>query len=191
MATVGYARVSSAGQKLDVQRESLTKAGCDRIYEEKKSGTNADRPELHKALDFVREGNVFCITRIDRLARSAADLLNIVKRLTEKKVEFRVIDQNIDTTTNEGAFMLTMLAAFAQFETAIRADRQMDGIAAAKAKGVKFGRQAKTTLTSRMDIRRMRDEGMLIKDIIEKTGLSKATVYRALDAAYFDKQSEL
>jgi DNA invertase Pin-like site-specific DNA recombinase len=180
MAVIGYARVSSAGQKLEAQREKLLDAGVERLYEEKKSGTNTDRPELQKALDFVREGDVFCITKIDRLARSAADLLNIVRQLDDKGVQFRVLDQNIDTTTNEGAFMLTMLAAFAQFETAIRADRQADGIAIAKARGTKFGRKAKATDDVAENIRTMRADGLMIREIMAKTGLSKATVYRAL-----------
>ncbi|UWU20160.1 recombinase family protein [Rhizobium sp. CB3060] len=182
MATIGYARVSSAGQKLEVQREKLLDAGVERLYEEKKSGTNTDRPELQKALDFVREGDVFCITKIDRLARSAADLLNIYTRLKNKGVQFRVLDQNIDTTSKEGEFMLTMLAAFAQFETAIRADRQADGIAKAKAVGTRFGRKPKATGDVAENIRTMRTEGLMIREIMAKTGLSKATVYRALTA---------
>ena len=180
MAIIGYARVSSAGQKLEVQREKLLAAGVERLYEEKRSGTNTDRQQLQEALSYVREGDTFIVTKIDRLARSAADLLNIVKQLTDKKVEFRVLDQNIDTTTSEGAFMLTMLAAFAQFETAIRADRQADGIAKAKADGKRFGRKPKATGDVAESIRAMRAEGMLIRDIMQKTGLSKATVYRAL-----------
>lgn len=163
-----------------MQREKLLAAGVDRLYEEKKSGTNTDRPQLQEALAYVREGDVFTVTKIDRLARSAADLLNIVNQLTAKKVEFRVLDQNIDTTTNEGAFMLTMLGAFAQFEAAIRADRQADGIAKAKADGKRFGRKPKATGDVSDSIRTMRAEGLMIREIMAKTGLSKATVYRAL-----------
>lgn len=183
MAIIGYARVSSAGQKLEVQREKLLAAGVDRLYEEKKSGTNTDRQQLQEALAYVREGDVFTVTKIDRLARSAADLLSIVNQLTAKKVEFRVLDQNIDTTTNEGAFMLTMLGAFAQFEAAIRADRQADGIAKAKGQGTRFGRKPKATGDVSADIRAMRAEGLMIREIMAKTGLSKATVYRALSEA--------
>lgn len=183
MAIIGYARVSSAGQKLEVQREKLLAAGVERIYEEKKSGTNTDRQQLQEALAYVREGDTFVVTKIDRLARSAADLLNIVKQLDTKGVQFRVIDQNIDTTTNEGAFMLTMLAAFAQFETAIRADRQADGIAKAKAEGKRFGRKPKATSDVSESIRAMRAEGLMIREIMAKTGLSKATVYRAMAGA--------
>lgn len=182
MAIIGYARVSSAGQKLEVQREKLEKAGVERIYEERRSGTNTDRPELQKALDFVREGDLFCITRIDRLARSANDLLTIYTHLKNKGVKLRVLDQDIDTSTNEGEMLLTMLAAFAQFETAIRADRQADGIAKAKAAGVRFGRKAKATDDVTATIRQYRDGGLLIREIMAKTGLSKATVYRALTA---------
>lgn len=193
MAVIGYARVSSVGQKLDVQREKLIEAYPERdaatgellirIYEEKKSGTNRNRPELAKALDFVREGDIFVISKIDRLARSANDLLNIYTQLKSKGVKLRMLDQEIDTTTKEGEMVLTMLAAFAQFETAIRSERQMDGIASAKAKGTKFGRKTKATDDIATSIRTMREEGMLIREIMTKTGLSKATVYRALGPA--------
>ncbi|MCZ4089088.1 recombinase family protein [Sinorhizobium psoraleae] len=122
----------------------------------------------------------FCVSRIDRLARSATDLLNIVKELQNKGVELRVLDQSIDTSTPAGRAMLQMLAVFAEFETSIRAERQMDGIAKAKAKGTKFGRQPKATDDVTADIRKMRDDGLLIREIMTKTGLSKATVYRAL-----------
>ena len=100
--TIGYARVSSVGQSLDVQLAKLKEYGCSKIYREKKSGVDSNRPELKKCLDYVREGDVLVITKLDRLARSTLDLHKIVKGLNDKDVGFRVLDQSMDTTTKEG-----------------------------------------------------------------------------------------
>lgn len=185
MSLVAYIRVSSIGQSLEVQRDKMLALGVepDHIFEEKRSGVDSNRPALKEALRFARKGDTFVITKIDRLARSAADLLAIVKDLQGKGVELRVLDQSIDTSNPAGRAMLQMLGVFAEFETAIRAERQMDGIAKAKAKGTKFGRKTQATPDVITEIRRLRGEGMLIKDIMARTGLSKATVYRALDNA--------
>ncbi|WP_176056012.1 recombinase family protein [Brucella intermedia] len=185
MAMVAYIRVSSIGQSLDVQRDKMLALGVepDHIFEEKRSGVDSNRPALKDALRFARKGDTFIITKIDRLARSAADLLAIVKDLQGKGVELRVLDQSIDTSNPAGRAMLQMLGVFAEFETAIRAERQADGIAKARAKGTKFGRKTQATPDVVTEIRRLRGEGMLIKDIMARTGLSKATVYRALDNA--------
>lgn len=182
MALVGYIRVSSVGQSLEVQRDKMIEIGVqpDHIFEEKKSGLDANRPALRDAIRFARKADIFCISRIDRLARSATDLLNIVKELKGKGVELRVLDQSIDTSNPAGMALLQMLAVFAEFETSIRAERQMDGIAKAKATGTKFGRKAKATLDVTEQVRQLRHEGLLIREIMTKTGLSKATVYRAL-----------
>jgi DNA invertase Pin-like site-specific DNA recombinase len=123
---------------------------------------------------------VLTITRIDRLARSATDLLNIVRDLGKRGAELRVLDQAIDTGTPAGRAMLQMLAVFAEFETAIRSERQMDGIAKAKADGVKFGRKPARTPDKVAEIKAMRDGGATVPEIMKAMGLSKATVYRAL-----------
>ena len=182
MTLVAYIRVSSIGQSLEVQRDKMLALGveADHIFEEKRSGVDSNRPALKDALRFARKGDTFVITKIDRLARSATDLLNIVSELKTKGVSFRVLDQDIDTGSPAGRAMLQMLAVFAEFETAIRSERQMDGIAKAKEQGTKFGRKAQATDDVVSDIRRMRAEGLLIKEIMKSTGLSKATVYRAL-----------
>lgn len=191
MALVAYIRVSSIGQSLEVQRDKMLALGVepDHIFEEKRSGVDSNRPALKEALRFARKGDTFVITKIDRLARSAADLLSIVKDLQGKGVELRVLDQSIDTSNPAGRAMLQMLGVFAEFETAIRAERQMDGIAKAKAKGTKFGRKTQATPDVVTEIRRLRGEGMLIKDIMARTGLSKATVYRALDNASVEAEA--
>lgn len=182
---IAYIRVSSIGQSLEVQRDKMLALGVnpEYIFEEKRSGVDSNRPALKEAIRFARKGSVFVITKIDRLARSATDLLSIVQELERKGVELRVIDQNIDTTTPAGRAMLQMLAVFAEFETAIRSERQMDGIAKAKAKGVHFGRKTQATPDVVAEIKRLRGEGVLIKEIMRRVGLSKASVYRALSGS--------
>lgn len=182
MATVGYARVSSVGQSLDVQMQKLKGFGCDKIYKEKKSGLDAGRPELSKCLDYVRDGDVLVVTKLDRLARSTVDLHNIVDGLNSKGVGFVVLDQSFNTTTKEGRLMFGILATIAQFETELRKERQVDGIAAAQSRGVQFGRKAKLTDEQIAELRQRRADGVLIKDLMSEFGLSKASVYRLLKA---------
>jgi len=185
VALVAYIRVSSIGQSLEVQRDKMLEigVGADHLFEEKRSGIDTNRPALKEALRFARKGDVFVITKIDRLARSATDLLKIVEQLQNKGVALRVLDQQIDTSTPAGIAMLQMLAVFAEFETAIRKERQMDGIAKAKEKGTKFGRKAQVTPELAAEVLGMRQGGDLIPDIMQKTGLSKASIYRALEMA--------
>lgn len=178
MAKVGYARVSSVGQSLDVQLEKLE--GCDKIFSEKASGVDGSRPALKACLEYLREGDTFVFTRIDRLARSVTDLSAIVAGLAAKGVTVKAIDQGIDTGSPEGRAMINMLATFAQFETEIRKERQAEGIAKAQRQGVKFGRKPKATEDVQARVRALRAEGVLIKDIMQETGLSKSSVYRVL-----------
>lgn len=133
---VGYARVSSRTQSLGIQTDALTRAGCKKLFAEKMSGTRTEgRKELERMLDYVREGDVLVITKLDRLARSLPDLLKITARLEEKGVQLRCLDQAIDTTTPEGRMTYQILGAVAEFETNIRKARQREGIDAALAKG--------------------------------------------------------
>ena len=138
--SIGYARVSSIGQSLEVQLDKLK--DCDKVFQEKCSGKQTDnRPELLKALDYVRDGDSLVISRLDRMARSVLDLAKIAEKLKQKGVGLRVLDQSIDTSTSEGKLMFHMLGAFAEFENDIRRERQQDGIAKAQANGVRFGRK--------------------------------------------------
>ena len=180
MATIGYARVSSVGQSLEVQQDKLNEYGCTKIYQEKRSGTTANRPQLKQCLDYVRDGDVLVITKLDRLARSTLDLHKIVEQLNSKNVGFKVLDQSIDTTTKEGRLMFSILASIAEFETELRKERQMEGIAKAKQNGVPFGRKAKVTDKQIEEMRSKRSEGVLIKDLMSQYQLSKASVYRLL-----------
>lgn len=180
MAIVGYARVSSADQSLTIQIDKLKAYACNRIYQEKYSGTTADRPELKACLDYVREDDVLVITKLDRLARSTFHLTQIADTLKNKGVELVVIDQNIDTGTPTGKLMFNMLAAIAEFETELRKERQMEGIAKAKKNGVKFGAKAKLTEAMIAQMKTERNAGVLIKDLCFKYRISKASVYRLL-----------
>jgi DNA invertase Pin-like site-specific DNA recombinase len=141
---IGYARVSSTGQSLELQLEALAAAGCDKIYREKASARSTDgRPELERALDQLRTGDELAVTRLDRLARSVPDLYAIVQRIDQAGASFSCLHQAIETGTATGKLMLGVLGAVAQFERELTRERQREGIAAAKARGVyRKGRKA-------------------------------------------------
>ena len=178
MALVGYARVSSVGQSLDVQLDKLKH--CDKIFQEKKSGSSGRRERLSACLEYVREGDTLVVTRLDRLARSTLHLCQIADELKRKQVNLRVLDQNIDTNDATGRLLFNMLGAIAQFETEIRAERQMDGIQKAKQRGVRFGKKRSLNTDQIVELRQRRKEGVLIKTLMKDYNLSKATVYRYL-----------
>jgi DNA invertase Pin-like site-specific DNA recombinase len=179
MTTVGYARVSSTGQDLSVRLEKL--AGCGKVFKERRSGVDTGRPELKRCLEYLREGGTLLVTKIDRLARSTSDLYRIISELTEKGVAFEVVDDlSIDTTSRTGKLVMGILALIAEFENDIRRERQMDGIAKAKERGVHFGRKPELTAEKVAKIRALRKKGTTVPDIIRRVGLSKATIYRAL-----------
>ena len=175
---IGYARVSSRGQKLDIQFDSL--ADCDRVFYEKASGASAkDRPELQKALDYVRDEDVFVVTKLDRLARSVVDLANIVKRFQKKNVDLVVLDQGIDTTTLYGRLQFNILAAIDEFERELIRERSTEGRAKAVARGVKFGARPKLTKKEVEDlVRDYEAPDCSKKEIAEHYGISRSSVYR-------------
>lgn len=178
MATYGYARVSTTDQDLSIQREALKAAGCEIIREEKVSGTSMNgRVELTTLLEFVRSGDVLMVTRLDRLARSVMDLSSIVEQLQAKGVALKATEQPVDTSSAAGRAFLQMLGVFAEFETAIRKERQMEGIAKAKVKGVYKGRKPSVPVD---DIKRMKSEGMSPSAIAKQLGVARSSVYRAL-----------
>lgn len=174
----GYARVSSVDQDLTIQEEALRSAGATLILKEKKSGTTTEgREELSRLLDFVRDGDTIIITRIDRLARSIGDLAAIVKRLEERGVSLMATEQPIDTRTPAGRAFLQMLGVFAEFETAIRKERQLEGIAKAKKEGVYKGRKASVDGAK---IAELVAAGKGATEIAKTLGIGRATVYRYL-----------
>lgn len=180
MALIGYARVSSVGQSLDVQLDKLQY--CDKIFQEKKSAASGKRPRLEACLEYVRAGDSLVVTRLDRLARSTLHLCTIADELERKGVHLQVLDQNIDTSDATGRLLFNVLGAIAQFETEIRAERQMDGIQKAKEQGVKFGRNKKLRPEQIEELRQRRGEGELIKTLMADYQLSKSSVYRYLNA---------
>lgn len=179
---VGYARVSSSSQSLEVQHEHLKAAGCEKVFAEKRSGrTTEGRDALADAIDFVREGDVLAVTRLDRLARSVVDLHRLIEQLTAKGCGFRVLQQSgIDTTTSTGKLTLSILGAVAEFEADIRRDRQRDGIERAKAKGVYRGRRP-TIDTARIET--LVATGMTPAAIARNMGIGRASVYRLMGKA--------
>jgi DNA invertase Pin-like site-specific DNA recombinase len=179
MANVGYARVSSVGQTLDVQLGTLKH--CDKIFQEKKSGASSKRQRLKTCLEYVREGDTLVVTRLDRLARSTLHLCQIAAELERKRVDLRVLDQNINTGDATGRLLFNMLGAIAQFETELRAERQKDGIQKAKERGVKFGKRKKLSPPQIAELQNRRGQGILIKTLMKDYNLSKSSVYRYLN----------
>lgn len=177
--TIGYARVSSDDQDCAIQEAALRAAGCTVIRSEKHTGTTtAGREKLETVLSFIRAGDALMVTRIDRLARSVADLEGIVERLRCKGAHLRATEQPIDTSTPAGIAFLQMLGVFAQFETALRKERQMEGIAKAKAAGVYKGRKPSVPTEA---VRQLRANGVSPTEIAKQLGIGRASVYRVLN----------
>lgn len=184
MALVGYARVSTGQQDHSAQLEKLKAAGAEKIFAEKRSGLDGQRPELARCLEYVREGDTLIVTKLDRLARSTADLYRIVSGLEDKGVAFKVLDDSaVDTASRTGKLVMGILALIAEFETEIRRERQMEGIAKARAEGRSGGRPTLVTDSIRGQIRALRAKGASIRSIAADVGLSKATVQKVLGTA--------
>lgn len=181
MATYGYARVSSSSQSLSIQQEALKTSGCDVVRSETQTGTKLDgRTELETIIQFARAGDSLTVTRIDRLARSVADLAAIVSRLEAKGVSLRVLEQPVDTSSAAGRCFLQMLGVFAEFETAIRKERQMEGVAKAKAEGVYKGRKPSIDADR---VKALAAQGMGATAIAKELNVARASVYRLLNNA--------
>ena len=175
----GYARCSTQSQDLEIQRNALLSAGCEVVREEKVSGTSLKgKSELNTLLEFLRKGDELVVTRIDRLARSMRDLQNLVYELTEKGVHLSATEQSINTSTPEGKCFLDMLGVFAEFETRLRHERQMEGIKKAKEKGVYKGRKQTLDVAK---IKELASEGLMKTEIAKRLGIGRASVYRALN----------
>jgi DNA invertase Pin-like site-specific DNA recombinase len=178
MAKIGYARVSTTDQDTAIQVETLTKAGCTIIRQEKASGTStAGRNELAAILEFIREGDTLVVTRVDRLARSIADLQQIVVQLTARGAKLQATEQPIDTSTAAGKAFLDMLGVFAEFETNLRRERQLEGIAKAKGENKYKGRKREIDPS---EISRLKSLGLGATEIARRLSIGRASVYRAL-----------
>ena len=178
MASIGYARVSTTDQDCGIQIAALKAAGCEAIRSEQKSGTTTKgRTELETVLSFLREGDELVVTRIDRLARSLLDLEAIVQSLAAKKATLRATEQPIDTSSAAGRAFLQMLGVFAEFETALRRERQLEGVAKAKALGVYKGRKKSVDTEA---VRSLIASGVRPTAVAKQLGISRASVYRAV-----------
>ena len=181
---VGYARVSTVDQVagFDAQIEALEGAGCEKIFREKVSAVARHRPELEAALDFVREGDTLTVTKLDRLARSTAHLVEITDALETKGANLNILDLGIDTGTTSGKLVLTIFGAVAQFERELLLERQRIGIAKAKREG-KYRGRAPTARAKTDEVLAMKAERHRPTDIARALNISRASVYRILGDA--------
>jgi DNA invertase Pin-like site-specific DNA recombinase len=178
---IGYARVSTGDQDLTGQRSALKEVGCKRIYEEKVSGARRGRPELVRMLDQLRGGDVVVVSRLDRLARSTRDLLEIAEQLKEAEAGLRSLHEPwADTTSPGGRMVLTIFAGIAEFERELIQERTRAGRTAAQARGVRFGRPPKLTADRIALARRLVGEGTSVPDASKILNVHRATLYRAL-----------
>ncbi len=177
---VGYARVSTNAQDLGLQRDKL--ADCDRIFEEKVSGRRgAPRPALQEALAYVRNGDVFVVTKLDRLARSVHDLMMITQTLQDKNCDLKVLDQELDTSTPTGRLIFHVLAVIGEFERELITERINEGRKRAMAAGVKFGRKPKLSKLEEESLASwIKEETLSKEELAEKFNVSVTTVYRRI-----------
>jgi DNA invertase Pin-like site-specific DNA recombinase len=179
---IGYARVSTDDQNLSLQRAALQTAGCKRIYEEKISGAKRDRPELARLLDQIRSQDVIVVSRLDRLARSTRDLLEIAEKLNAAEAGLRSLHEPwADTTSPAGRMVLTVFAGIAEFERELIHERTSAGRIAAKDRGVRFGRPSKLTSDQIALAQRLTAEGTSVADVSKVLNVHRTTLYRVLD----------
>jgi len=182
MAIIGYARVSTEGQELTAQLEQLNSVGVDKIFKEKASGVKQDRPQLAAMLDHLREGDTVIVCKLDRIARSTKHLLEIVETLEARKVSFKVLNINLDTSTPTGKLMLSMLASIAQFEREMMLERQREGIRLAKDAGRYQGRKATARALSDKALELLA-QGKTKQAVADELEIGIASVYRIAKAA--------
>ena len=178
MAVIGYARVSTVEQTLDLQRDALTTVGVECMYEEKASGKSADRPELAQCLKALREGDTLVVWRLDRLGRNLKDLIQIVTDLETRSVKFKSLTESIDTSGPAGKLVFHMFAALAQFERELVRERTLAGLVAARARGRKGGRPPLLKASEqRIALAMMKNREMSVAAIAEHLGVSRSTLY--------------
>ena len=179
---IGYGRTSTSEQVagLEAQERDLTKEGCEKLFLEQLSSVDDHRPQLEAAIEFARGGDVFIVTKLDRLARSVIDALEIQKRLKAKGAALKILDPAIDTSTEIGQFIFTVLASVAQLERGMMLARQREGVAKAKREGKYMGRKP-TVLMRAEEIRKLNAEGKSAIEIAAELGIHRSGVYRVLD----------
>ncbi len=187
---IGYARVSTADQNPELQLDALLNHGCEKIFEEKASGAQRERPQLQAALDFARDGDTVVVWKLDRLARSLKQLIETVEHLEERQVGFRSLTENIDTTTSGGRLIFHIFGALAEFERSIIRERTTAGLVAARARGRVGGRPPALKEDDLAAARAMlADQNITTKEIAKRLGVSVSTLYKHLPAARANNQS--
>ena len=182
MALIGYARVSTADQKLSLQLDALNTAGCDRIFDDHASGAKADRPGLTEALAYLRPGDTLVVWKLDRLGRSVKHLVDLVAQLQEQDIQFKSVTDSIDTSTTSGRFFFHVMASLAQMERELTLERTNAGLAAAKQRGKVGGRKRQMTDSKVHSARRLLADGLAPREVAKNLGVSVPTLYRWVPA---------
>ena len=180
---IGYARVSTLDQNLDLQIDALKKAGCKKIFDDKISGSRAERPGLTKALDMLREGDTLVVWKLDRLGRRVKQLVDLVGELQQQGVQFKSLTDAIDTGTPSGRFFFHVMASLAEMERDLIVERTRAGLEVARQLGRKGGRKPKMTASKIESARKLLDSGMPHRDVAQNLGVSVPTLYRWLPAS--------
>lgn len=180
---VGYARVSTTEQSLDLQLSALKEAGCEKLYQDQISGTKTNRPGLSMALEVLRKNDTLVVWKLDRLGRTVKGLIDLVNELHTKEIHFKSITDKVDTSTTSGRFFFHIMASLAQMERELIAERTKAGLDAAKAKGRIGGRKRKMTQSKMESAKKLLASGILPKDVAVNLGVSIPTLYRWIPAS--------
>jgi DNA invertase Pin-like site-specific DNA recombinase len=180
---VGYARVSTGDQNLDLQISALREVGCEKLYQDQISGTKVNRPGLSMALEVLRKNDTLVVWKLDRLGRTVKGLIDLVNQLHQKEIHFKSITDNVDTSTPAGRFFFHVMAILAQMERELMAERTKAGLAAAKAKGRVGGRKRKMTQSKIESAKQLLASGSLPRDVAQNLGISVPTLYRWVPAS--------
>mgnify|MGYP003477831737 FL=1 len=180
---IGYARVSTQDQNLDLQSEALTKAGCEKIFNDKISGSRAERPGLTKALEMLREGDTLVVWKLDRLGRSVKNLVDLVGELHQQGIQFKSLTDAIDTGTPSGRFFFHVMASLAEMERELTVERTRAGLEVARQLGRKGGRRRQMTESKIESAKRLLANGVPPRDVAMNLGVSVPTLYRWIPAS--------
>ena len=180
---IGYARVSTQDQNLELQREALRQAGCQKVFEDQVSGTRVERPGLAKAREMLREGDTLVVWKLDRLGRRVKQLVDLVGELQQQGVQFKSLTDAIDTGTPSGRFFFHVMASLAEMERDLIVERTRAGLEVARQLGRKGGRKPKMTASKIESARKLLDSGMPHRDVAQNLGVSVPTLYRWLPAS--------
>ncbi len=181
---IGYCRVSTGDQSLDLQKDALSKAGCEKIFEDIVSGAKSNRPGLNILLEFARKNDQIVVWRLDRLGRSMKDLISLVSTLEEKDIQLASLNESIDTSTSSGKLFFHIFGAIAEFEKNLIVDRTRAGLSAARARGRKGGRPKLLDKSKReLAVKLYHEREKTVKEICELMGVSKPTLYKYIEAS--------